>query len=43
MSKLALILAVLVALSSCSSVTGPCDDSDPTGICASSHGKECVC
>jgi uncharacterized protein YceK len=43
MSKLALFFALIFLLSGCGSVSGPCDDSDPIGVCASSHGHECVC
>jgi hypothetical protein len=37
--KLAALLALMVVLAGCGGpgVTGPCDDSDPVGICASSH------
>jgi hypothetical protein len=42
---LALLSVILFALSGCGGpgVTGPCDDSDPVGICANSHGQPCVC
>ena len=32
------LLAMLLALAGCGGVTGPCDDSDPVGPCATSHG-----
>lgn len=43
MSKLTLVFTLILLLSGCGSVSGPCDDSDPAGICANSHGKDCVC
>jgi hypothetical protein len=42
--KLALLAMLFLVLSGCASrVSGPCDDSDPAGICANAHGHECVC
>jgi hypothetical protein len=41
---LALVSVILFGLADCAGgVTGPCDDSDPVGICANSHGQPCVC
>jgi Na+/serine symporter len=39
--RLALLLAVVFVVAGCggSGVTGPCDDSDPVGPCATSHGQ----
>jgi hypothetical protein len=38
MFKLALFLTLILVLSGCGpSVSGPCDDYDPVGICANSH------
>jgi hypothetical protein len=37
--QLALLLVLIFVLTGCGSgVTGPCDDSDPVGPCATSHG-----
>jgi hypothetical protein len=33
------MLAVLLVLAACGGVTGPCDDSDPVGPCATSHSQ----
>ena len=40
-SKPALLLALLLLLAGCGGpgVTGPCNDSDPIGPCATSHGQ----
>ncbi|HZK91680.1 MAG TPA: hypothetical protein VFC56_16185 [Stellaceae bacterium] len=38
-----LFFALMLAVSGCGHVSGPCDDSDPAGICANSHGQPCVC
>ena len=43
MLKLALYVMLVIALSGCGGVSGPCDDSDPIGTCATSHGQPCVC
>jgi hypothetical protein len=38
MSKLSVLIAVIFVLAGCGGgVTGPCDDSDPVGVCATSH------
>jgi hypothetical protein len=38
-SKLVLVLALGVFLAACGGVSGPCDDSDPVGPCATSHSQ----
>jgi len=40
-SRLALFLVLLLVLADCGGpgVTGPCDDSDPVGPCATSHSQ----
>jgi hypothetical protein len=38
MSKLLALIALMLVLAGCGgAVSGPCDDSDPVGICANSH------
>jgi hypothetical protein len=41
MSRLMLVIAafMLMGISTCGAPQAPCDDSDPIGICASSHSK----
>ncbi|HEU0217485.1 MAG TPA: hypothetical protein VFQ90_12555 [Stellaceae bacterium] len=33
------MLAAMLLLAACGGVTGPCDDSDPVGPCATSHSQ----
>jgi hypothetical protein len=37
MVRLLAVLGVILSLAGCGDVTGPCNDADPVGICASSH------
>jgi hypothetical protein len=39
----ALFFALMLAVSACGDVSGPCNDSDPVGVCANAHGQPCVC
>jgi len=39
MSKLLVLIALCFILAGCGGATTPCDDSDPTGICANSHSQ----
>jgi len=39
MARLIALLVLLVVLAGCGGATTPCDDSDPTGICANSHSQ----
>jgi len=40
MSKLLALVALIFVLAGCGGdTTGPCDDSDPIGPCATSHGQ----
>jgi ABC-type glycerol-3-phosphate transport system substrate-binding protein len=39
MSKLALVLAAVLTLAACGHVSGPCDNSDPVGVCATAFGQ----
>jgi len=38
MSRLLALIVFIVALAGCGTTT-PCDDSDPIGPCATSHGQ----
>jgi hypothetical protein len=39
MSKLLALIALIFVLACCGGATTPCDDSDPVGPCATSHGQ----